>query len=170
MKNWLILIVVFFLTACGYKPAYNYTKNIIGDKIFVDVGISLEDPENSVLITDAIHEAVTSKFHSSLVDTKAEANSQLNIVLKSIRFTPLQYDMDGYIIAYKSVAMLKINYIDKFQKKRTEVTRGDYDFSIEANSIISDNKRFEAIKFASYKAIDEFISKVSIKGLQYENR
>ncbi|HIO91009.1 MAG TPA: hypothetical protein EYG69_04475 [Campylobacterales bacterium] len=163
MKYWLILITVLFLSSCGYKPTHIYTKNVLGDKIYVDVEISLSDPQNSVLITDSINEAVISKFRSSLV-SENRADFKLKVSLNSIGFTPIQYDDDGYVISYKSVVSLKINYIDRFSKTQTITSSGDYDFSIEANSIISDNKRFEAIKFAALKAIDQFISKISVRG------
>jgi len=163
MKYWFVFIIVILLTSCGYKPTSIYTKNLLGDKIYVDVAISLNDPANSVLITDSINEAVISKFRSSLV-SKYEADSKMFVNLRSINFTPIQYDDDGYVIAYKSIVSLQIRYIDRFKKEKTILSSGDYDFSIEANSIISDNKRFEAIKFAALKAIDQFISKISVKG------
>lgn len=163
MKYWFILITVLIFNSCGYKPTHIYTKEVLGDKIFVDVAISLNDPANSVLITDSINEAVISKFRSSLV-TEAKADSKLYVKLNSINFIPIQYDDDGYVVSYKSVVNLKIRYVDRFKKTQNITSSGDYDFSIEANSIISDNKRFDAIKFAALKAIDEFISKISVRG------
>ena len=166
MKNLLLFI---FLSAiflgCGYKPTYLYTKKVMGDNIYVDVDVSLVDPQNSVLIADAMREAVISKFHSNLT-SKDKADSWMQTTLNSINFQPIQYDNNGYVIAYKTIVTLKTKYHDKNKKVRVINTTGDYDFSIEANSVISDNKRFEAIKFASIKAMDELISKISIKGMK----
>jgi hypothetical protein len=170
MIRWSIFVIVLFLSSCGYKPTYNYTKDILGDRIYVDVDISLNDPQNSVLITDSLNEAVISKFRSILTHNQNQADSKLLVKLNSISFTPIQYDSSGYVIAYKSIVGLRINFTDKFDKLYTIHSTGNYDFSIEANSIISDNKRFEAIKFAALKAMDEFISKISIRGLQNANK
>ena len=87
------------------------------------------------------------------------------VKLNNISFVPIQYDKNGYVLAYKSYVTLETTYYDKKAHKRVITTKGDYDFSIKSNSVISDTKRFEAIKFASSKAIDEFISKVSIQGI-----
>ncbi len=169
LRQLLVLIVVLFFVSCGYKPTLHYSKNILGDKIYVEVKTSLEDPENTVLIRDAINEAVIMKFRSKSV-SKKQANSELFVQLKRVSFLPIQYDRNGYVIAYKTYVDLVTTYKDKFGKKNNIHSRGDYDFAIESNSVISDTKRFEAIKNASYKAIDEFISKLSIKGIPSDNK
>jgi hypothetical protein len=46
---------------------------------------------------------------------------------------------------------------------------GEYDFTIEPNSVISDTRRFEAIKNASYEALDEYIAALAIRGLHEHN-
>ena len=164
MKNilfFLFLSIIFF--GCGYKPTYLYTKKVMGDNIFVDVDVSLVDPQNSVLIADAMREAVISKFHSNLT-SKDKAESTMKVYLNSISFRPIQYDSNGYVIAYKTIVGLRTVYKDKNGHTKVINSTGDYDFSIEANSVISDNKRFEAIRFASIKAMDELISKISIAG------
>ncbi len=166
VKNYsLIIFFMFLINGCGYKPTYQYAKKVMGEGIYVDTKVSLIDPQNSVLITDALREAVISKFHSNLT-SKDKADSWMQTTLNSINFQPIQYDNNGYVIAYKTIVTLKTKYHDKNKKIRVINTTGDYDFSIEANSVISDNKRFEAIKFASIKAMDELISKISIKGMK----
>jgi len=168
--GWLFLLIFVFFSGCGYKPTYIYTKKVLGENIYVKVEISLKDPQNSVLITDAINEAVISKFRSNLTRDKKSASSKLYLSLSGVSFKPIQYDKNGYVIAYKTYVTLKTKYIDRYKGCKTMTTGGTYDFNIEANSIISDNKRFEAIKFATLKAIDELISKISIKGRNYDNK
>ena len=156
--------ILLVMVGCGYKPSLYYTKKILGDKIYAQVYIDIKDPENSVLIKDAINEAIVSKFKSKIVDKKDIANTLLYVKFKSKSFIPIAYDKDGYVVAYKTKVVLNIAYVDKTGKKDSFDVSGTYDFPIEANSVISDTKRFEAIKFASYKAISEFISKISVKG------
>ncbi len=165
-----ILFIFVFLVGCGYKPSSIYTKQVLGNKIYAEVLIDVNDPENSVLIKDAVNEAIVTQFKSQIIDRKDEANTELYIKFNSIKFTPIAYDSNGYVISYKAEVVLNIVYIDKFGKKGSLDVNGTYDFPIEANSVISDTKRFEAIKFASYKAITEFVSKMAIKGMIYGNK
>ena len=161
-------LLVLFLNSCGYKPTSIYTKNVLGDTIFVDVKSSLRDPENSILIKDALNEAVINKFKSRVVEKKSDATSTLYVELKSVYFQPIEFDKNGYVISYKTVVKLLTLYKDKRSMASKILTQGDYDFNIESNSIISDTKRFNAIKEASQKAIDAFISKISVKGVNSE--
>ena len=160
-----VLILFIFFVGCGYRPSSQYSKRILGNKIYAEVFIDVHNPENSVLIKDAVNEAIVAEFKSKIVDKKDEANSEFFVKFNSISFTPTAYDPNGYVVAYRATVSLNIIYIDKFGKKGTFNVSGIYDFSIEANSVISDTKRFDAIKFASYKAIGEFVSKVAIKGI-----
>ncbi len=146
-----------------------YTKSLLGEKIFVEVKTSLEDPENTVLIRDAVNEAVISRFRSRIVPRK-DADSELVMTLKKVSFLPIQYDKNGYVIAYKTYVDLMTHYRDRKGHQGDILSSGDYDFAIESNSVISDTKRFEAIKNASYKAVDGFISKLSVKGMESDDQ
>ncbi len=156
------MLLCFFIISCGYKPTSIYTKESLGESIYAEVEISLEDPENSVIIKDAVNQAIVSQFHS-IASKKKDASSKLYLVLKSVSFIPIEYDKNGYVTAYKTYVSLQSKYIDKENKKHTIDTSGNYDFPIESNSLISDTKRFEAIKFASEKALDELRSKIAIR-------
>ena len=162
-----ILILIFtilFINGCGYKPTSVYAKKVLGEKIYTDVKVYLRDPENAVLIKDAINEAVISRFKGRLAPKK-EADSQIIISLSSVSFRPLQYDKNGYVVYYRAVTTLNIIYKNSKISKSINVS-GNYDFPIEPNSVISDTKRFEAIRESSKKALDKFISKISIIGYQ----
>ncbi len=164
-KSFIPIFILFLLTGCGYRPSSEYTKRVLGDKIYTKVYIDIKDPENSVLIKDAINEAIISKFRSKIVDNIQEANSSFYIKFKSKSFTPVAYDKNGYVVAYKTKVSLNISFVGKNGQKNSFNVSGTYNFPIEANSVISDTKRFEAIKFASYKAISEFVSKVAVSGI-----
>ncbi len=164
MKIFIYLFALFFIS-CGYKPTALYTKKVLGDKIYTEVAISMRDPENSVLIKDAVNEAVVNQFHSHL-SSKERADSEFYLSLSSVSFTPIKYDKNGYIVAYKTYIRLKTKYIDKNGDIHLIDTVGDYDFPIESNSLISDTKRFEAIKLASQKALDALRSKIAVKGIR----
>ncbi len=159
----LTLFFIFFSLGCGYKPSSIYAKEALGERVFADIKIDLKEPENTILIKDAINEAIISRFKGKISDS-ANATSKIFVKLKDVDFEPIQYDKDGYIARYRTVVTLQIDYILKNSKKDKLLFDGYYDFLMEPDSIISDTKRFEAIKNASIKAIDKFISKVSILG------
>ncbi len=159
------LILLLTMSACGYKPSSFYTSKVIRDKIYVKVVTSLQDPENSVIIRDAINEALIYKLHAKIVPESAQY-AKLHVELAAVNFQPIEYDNNGYVIAYKTNVTLKTTYYDREGKKRLIKTYGDYDFNIESNSVISDTKRFNAIKEASQKALDAFISRLAIEGVR----
>ncbi len=158
------LLIILMLAGCGYKPTSIYAKKVLGQKVYTDVKVYLRDPENAVLIKDAINEAVISRFKGSLSPRKY-ADSEIIISLKGVSFRPLQYDKNGYVIYYRAVTTLNIVYKNKKVTKSLNVS-GNYDFPIEPNSVISDTKRFEAIRESSKKALDKFISRISVIGYQ----
>jgi len=163
------LVVAILITGCGYKPSSYYAKQALGDKIYADVTISRQDPKNSVLIKDAVNEAVVSRFGAKLV-AREQADSVLHVKIQSISFSPTVYDKYGYVIAYKATIVLAMDYENASTKKVEKLTAtGEYDFSIESNSVVSDNNRFDAIRYAATDALDEFVSKIAIKGLRNGN-
>lgn len=155
-----LLLTLF--SGCGYKPSSHYAKRVMGETVSTEVVISMEDPENTVIIKDAIDAAVIMRFKSSLRD-RGSAQSHLRIAFKGVSFSPLQYDENGYVIAYRTTIRLGITRRSGTESKTYNV-RGTYDFSIQAQAIISDQARFEAIRFGSAKAIDSFIAMVAAEG------
>lgn len=164
-KIFIIIFAMFFLTSCGYVPSARYAKTVLSDKIYIDVIMDRKDPQNIVLIKDALIAAMVDRFGSNVV-SKSEADSTIIASLNSVVFLPVAYDKNGYVVSYRAVVTLKIDFELKNRQKDSLTTKGDYDFPIIADSVISDTKRFEAIKAASIDAIDEFIAVVSIRGLQ----
>jgi hypothetical protein len=162
------LLIIAFISGCGYKPSSYYAKQALGTKIYAEVTISRQDPRNSVLIKDAVNEAIVSRFGGKLV-AKEQAESVLHVSIQSISFSPTVYDTYGYVIAYKTTVVLAMNYEDENKKVEKLTATGEYDFSITANSVISDTSRFEAIRYSASDALDEFVSKIAIKGLRNGN-
>jgi len=159
-----VLLIFTFFIGCGYLPASKQARKAVGEKIFVEVTVSLEDPENAVLIKDAARKAVVTRFHASLVP-QAEAKTTLWVNLSAISFSPLQYDENGYVIVYRSNVNINVTRRNNGQQKGYN-SRGSYDFAIEPNAIITDLQRYEAIRQASLKALDSFVAQVGAEGTQ----
>lgn len=168
MRYLSLISILFFLTSCGYKPTLKMSQYILGEKVYAQVKISITDQQNSVLLQDAVNEAVVNRLGASLVE-KQSAQTIINIKLQSVTFRPIIYDRNGYIISYKAKVVLDITTIFNNDTKRFYKAFGDYDFPIEANSVISDTNRFDAIKNSSIEALDEYIANISIQGYKYVN-
>ena len=159
----ILIFLVFFFVACGYKPSAKFARETLGEKVSTFVIISQEDPENSVLVKDAVDTAIIDTFHASLTD-KAHSDSHLVIKVSNPSYSPVQYDENGFVIAYRMKITLNIKRYSKGNVKLYS-TQGYYDFAVEPNAvIITDQQRFNAIRFAAQKAIVAFIAQVSAEG------
>ncbi len=156
MRKILLVLLCFFF-GCGYKPITKISQNVLGDRVYAYTSISINDPQNSVIIQDAVKEAVVSRF-GSVLSFKKDAKSILHVNIKSVNFRPIVYDKNGYITSYKAKVILGIDTTFSDGSKRHYDTYGEYDFHIQANSVISDIKRFDAIKYSSLSALDEYIA------------
>lgn len=162
LRLFVLFALIIFISGCGYKPSAHYARKVIGKKISTHVNISAQDPQNTVLIKDAVDSAIVEIFHASLTDD-IHANTKLTFSLTPPRYSAIQYNTDGYVIAYRATIILKILRESKNVKK-TYSAKGTYDFSVVPNAVITDQERFDAIKFSSIKAISSFIAQVSAEG------
>lgn len=168
LKSLNVLLIAFilsaFFTGCGYRPASHYAKKEIAGKIYVNLEVNLSDPKNSVLIKDALNELLVNKLNAKLVHTEEEADTLMNISLGSVGLSEQSYGDDGYAKLYRAGVSIAVDYQKKGKSKQSLSVSGYYDFSIDdGSSTISETKRFEAIKTASSKALDEVISKLAVQ-------
>jgi hypothetical protein len=162
LKYFVLALVLVFFTSCGYQPSSKFARNVVGEKVSTSISISQSDPENSVIMKDSVDAAVIEVFHANLV-SKSESQTHLHLSVSNPKYTPIEYDSNGYVIAYRTKITLKIKkYFRGISKEYT--SKGTYDFSIAPNSIISDQERFQAIKFSATKAIESFLAHISAEG------
>ena len=159
MQKVLLVLVVLLFASCGYKPSAKFARQALGEKVSTNVIISKEDPENAVLVKDAIDAALIDIFHTSLTD-RAHSDSHLEISLSNPRYSPIQYDNNGFVVAYRMRVTL---YIKRYRNGEVKNYRasGYYDFAVEPNAIVTDQQRFEAIRNAAEKAISVFVAQIS---------
>ena len=163
LKFLFICVLLLELSSCGYKPSAKYARDVIGEKISTTVVISSEDPENTVLIKDAVDQAIITIFHASLSD-KEHADTNLALSIGNPSYSAIEYNDNGFIISYRATIVLSIMRETKDIKKKY-TTRGTYDFSVVPNAVLTEKERFDAIKFSSLKAITSFIAQVSAEGV-----
>jgi len=163
LKQSLLILTGVLLLGCGYKPSSHFTPKIIGEKVYTEVEVSLSDPENTVLTKDALNRALLSRL-KSLSTSKKEADTHIKVTYQSIRFRPLQYNKNGYVVYYQANITLHFQLIKGTQKEERSI-RGRYEFPIRPSAIISNALRFEAIEKGSIHALDQFIAYISAKGV-----
>ncbi len=162
LKFLLLSVLSLLVVGCGYKPSSKYSREVVGEKISTSVIISAQDPENTVIIKDAVDAAIVEIFHASLT-TKDYSDTHLTISISPPRYAPIQYNADGYVVGYRATISLVIQRQTGKTTKNYK-TSGTYDFSIAPNAVVTDQDRFDAIKFSSIKAIASFVATVSAEG------
>lgn len=161
-KLFFSLWLVTLLTACGYRPSAHVVKKVIGKRVYTKVDVSRADPENAVLTKDGLNRALQTRL-KSIVTTREEADSMIGVSYKSIHFTPLQYDKNGYVVEYQVNMRLKFTF-EKKNHHEEKIILGLYEFPIAPTSIIANDLRLKAIEKSSVKALDQFIAYLSAKG------
>ena len=156
------IISLILLSGCGYKPSAKFAREVVGENISTSINISASDPANSVIIKDAISSAIVSIFNASLSD-KSVSDTHLELSTGSPSYKAIEFDENGFVVSYRMSIKLNINsYTNGIKKSYTST--GTYDFAVSPNATITDQERFEAIKFSATKAIRSFVSKVSVDG------
>lgn len=162
LKIIFLCVAILLFIGCGYKPSSKYSREVVGEKISTSVTISSLDPENTVIIKDAVDEAIIQVFRASLT-SRENSDTHLVLSIANPSYSPIQYNEDGYIVAYRMVLSLQITKIGK-EKTKLYATKGTYDFNVQPNAIVTDQERFDAIKMSAQKAINAFVAQVSAEG------
>lgn len=159
--------ISFSIISCGYKPSSYYAKKEMEGNVFVKLNVSLVDPKNSVLVKDAISKLLIQKLDSNLVNSEENADVIMDLTINSVTMQTLSYDTDGYNKLYNAVVVLGVKYFRKDNGIRKSFTvEGEYDFSIDDGTTITETKRFDAISSATDKALDEVLSKIAVSSFK----
>ncbi|MCI7765729.1 LPS assembly lipoprotein LptE [Helicobacter sp. 14348-15] len=162
-KLFLFLVVCVFLAGCGYQPIAHQANKALGGKVFVEVKISLRDPQNSVELKDSVSRSIFERLHSRVVD-KQEADSVVEVELQNVLFHTLAENKTGFATFYRCEVNVRFKYTNRYtQSTRIFSKKGYYNFSLGNSSNITDSIRMEAINEAVIQALDGFISQVGIE-------
>lgn len=168
------LISIFFI-ACGYRPTTHYVKKELGfnSKYYVNMDIDVNSAKNSVIIKDAINDAIISRFGGKLVSSPSEADTVMDVSLSSVSTSAIQYDTDssspfyGYANLYRTSVSISVSYSNKNSKGSFSVS-DSYEFAVEGSAVVSQTKEFQAIKNAASKAFDRVISSIAVRSIEYK--
>jgi hypothetical protein len=158
----LLFLFLVVISGCGYTPSAKFSRDTLGEKISTSVIISAEDPQNTVVIKDAVDRAVIEVFQASLV-SKELSDTHLVLKMGIPKYSPIVYDENGFVISYRMSVVLNIVKHSNGSSKSYN-TKGFYDFSVAPNAIVTDQDRFDAIGFGAQRAIKSFIAQVSAEG------
>lgn len=163
IKTLLLLLSVFiFISGCGYSPSAKFSRDALGEKISTSVIISAQDPQNTVVIKDAVDRAIIEVFQASLVE-RQYSDSHLVLKMGTPTYAPIVYDENGFVIGYRMSVVLNITKHTN-GKSKSYTTKGFHDFSVAPNAIVTDQDRFEAIGQGAQRAIKSFVAQVSAEG------
>ncbi|HIQ51094.1 MAG TPA: hypothetical protein EYH54_03925 [Nautiliaceae bacterium] len=160
--------IILLFIGCGYKPSTIYQAQTLGKDIKAVVNINAKNPKKDAFLKDALHDAVYTIFNANLVDNNE--NTTIILYLLSSSINPLDYDENGFPILYRSKVKLKAKIIDKNKKVRFYTINGTYDFAVTANSVLNDQIKFDAFKKASINALNKLLAKLTINGVNYDNK
>ena len=166
MKFFFFILLLF--VGCGYKPSNIYQKQTLGKNIKAIVNINSQNPKKDAFLKDSLHDAIYTTFNTNLVNDNE--NTTIILYLLSSSINPLDYDENGFPILYRSKVKLKAKIIDKNKKTRFYKISGTYDFAITANSALNDQIKFDAFKKASINALNKLLAKITINGVNYDNK
>lgn len=155
----LVLLICSFLCGCGYKPMAYYANKALGDRVYVQLKVNLENTEESVKIKDIVNEAIISRFHSR-VTNKKEADSVLEVEVKNVQDTIIGTNAQGFATFYRVFVYLTFKF-DHNGKAHSFENQGYYDYAVSLGSpTITYNNRSTAIVEAARQSIDKFISQI----------
>ena len=113
---------------CSYKPVSKITNDIMGERVYVNVLISKEEPKNSVWIKDSVLEGIVTRLGKRISDDK-NAPTSITVSIKTLSYQPLLFDEYGYVTSYK--AILALNFDTRLKNETLSVTTsGEHDFTV----------------------------------------
>ena len=150
------IIILFYLISCSYTPIAKYKQNIIKNKIYTEIDISISEPKNSVLLKDALNDIMFRYFNNSTLEQNSTFNF-IKVTYKSINFRPTSYDKNGYTLSYR--AEIELNFKSTINNDKIEKDiNGNYDFFISSDQLLSNDIKYKAIKYSSEDALNKFIN------------
>ena len=161
-KIFIILMAMFVLASCGYKPSSHMIKNVFTDTIYVEVNVDRVEPENAPFVKDEMNRLIYTRFKGRTT-SKEEATSKITITYAGSSYIPLAYK-DGYVTRYRAHIRVHFDMLNK-EGKTSKIIVSIVESDIQASSLTSSTLRTESIRKGLEKALDEFLAYVSAKGM-----
>lgn len=168
MRKFFILVLLFFLMGCGYRPIGHFAKEIFGESIYVEVVINPKFPKSGIFAKDMLNKAFLARFHLNVVP-KDQAQSNILIDLRKIDFTSIAQDDQGFSTHYRITVDIDFKYKSIYGQDYAITTSGSSDYASTDNmtSIATEKAQLDAINLAVEQAINKFVSQTFYQGATY---
>jgi len=167
MKFYIYSMVAFLLfSGCGYKPSSYYAKKAIEGKVYVDLVMNMDNTQNTVFIKDAMNELILNEFTATLTNDKEEADTYVVVSLSSASHSSISTGDDGYTDSYRTTVVINVKYTKKGLKTKSLNVSDYYDFSVDSDSVVTDQKKKTAVKNAASKALSNLFSKIAVQNMK----
>lgn len=161
-------VLSLLLIGCGYRPLAHYAKGIFGNSVYVEVSVNPDFPKAGVAAKDILNKAFLSRFHLD-VEPKESAQSKIALKLKSITFTSLAQDSEGFTSHYRASVDVEFSYTSIYGESYNIVENGTGDYAATSNmtSIAIEKAQLDAITTAIEQAINAFVSQTFYQGITH---
>ena len=162
---FLLIYPLIFFSGCGYKPTSYYSKNEIKGKVYIQSKIDIKNSENSVLIRDVLNELIITRFDAMIVNKKENSDMIVSAILNSVKHKGLETSQDGYTTLYRATVSISIKYRknETNSKQKVITVSNYYDYSVDYNSVLNNEKKLEAVRLASSKALNDIFTKIAVQ-------
>ena len=165
LSKLLLWCCIILFSGCNYKPSVSYATNEIDGNVYVDLKLNINNTQNSVYIKDALNELILNQFHSKIVHDKSKVKTIFNVALTKVSNSAIASDNDGFAKTYRTSVTIKVSYNDKASTIKNITVTNYYDYSVDSESTITEQKKEEAIKIAASKALNDIFSKIAIQNI-----
>jgi len=160
------VLALLLFSGCGYKPSSYYAKKAIDGKVYVDLVMNMDNTRNTVLVKDAMNALILNEFSAKLTNNKEEADTYVVISLSGVSHSSINTGDDGYTDSYRTTVVVNIKYTKKGLKTKSLNVSDYYDFSVDSDSVVTDQKKKTAVKNAAAKALDNLFSKIAVQNIK----
>ena len=167
MKKYFLLVFVLFFVACGYKPTVNITKETLKGNVYIDTPINKDNIRNSILIRESLIEMFSGKFNMNVVNDKSKANLFVVGKLVSVSHSALESSL-GYAKLYRESVNVSLSYKGNNVPSKTITASDYYDYFVDDDSVLTQEKKDDAIEQAINNALLLIPSQIAISTLKYD--
>ena len=151
-KSSLVLVMLFLLSSCGFKPIYKLSDNVIDLKSF---SVKLLNEETT-------SREIKEQIKKSLPPNSNVEKNYIIEILTDENQVPLITNTDGTVSKYRiEITMsFKVKGIDNSSYLMDDVVRGFAQYTVDTSEIESDDKKKRMVKSATSSAIQMMMSKI----------
>jgi hypothetical protein len=161
MYKIFLFSLILLLSACGYKPTLSITKQTLKGNVYIDTPINKDNIKNSILIRESLITMFSGKFKMNVVNDKKKADLIVIGQLVSISHSALESNL-GYAKLYRQSVSITINYSGKNIKSKSISASDYYDYYVDDDSVLSEDKKDNATKMAIQNALLSIPSQIAL--------